>query len=175
MKKLIERVALYFPHDDKSVVSLHDQCGTVAFKFVVIGEDGKIRNGLDQWMGDLTVRCQWNTDRVCETAPHTYAWEIEYRDVYAVDLRRAEIMTKTLKRIAKAEAALPIRPTTFGQWAVLMCKALGIDEIVAAKNAGGWSYSETEHHIGEIAEAQWRIDNAIEPHLPKAAPVEQSI
>lgn len=177
MKKLIERVALYFPHECKGVIDVDHAQGwaTATLRFVVINEAGKIGNGIDGWTEDLIVRAQWNLDKPREQGDKTYGWIIEYRQPFAVDLQRAELMVKTLKRISKAVAALPIRPTTFGQWVVLTLTVLGVKEVVAATNAGGFSYDETEHHIGEIAEAQYRIDDAIEPHLPKAAPVEQSI
>jgi hypothetical protein len=169
MGKSKERVALYFPHEGRGVVEIDrslGKCGVATLRFVVIDKDGQIRNGIDGWTNDLIARAQWNLDKVSEGV-RTYGWELEYRAPFAVDLRRAEQMVKTLRRIAKADASLPIRATTFGQWVVLICRALGVKTLVVAKSDGGWSYSENQHHIGDITDAQSRIDNAIEPHVPK--------
>lgn len=172
MKKSIERVALYFPHEGRGVVEtdVSNKCGVATLRFVVIDQDGRIKNGIDGWTNDLIARAQWNLDKlspdVRTSDVRTYGWELEYRAPFTVDLRRAETMLKMLRRIAKADASLPVRATTFGQWVVLMCRALGVKDFVMAKSDGGWSYDENQHCCGNIVDAQGWIDGVIGPHLP---------
>jgi hypothetical protein len=61
-------------------------------------------------------------------------WELEYRDVFSVDLDRAKRMCALLKRIHKAHDNLPVCPVDFGQYISLLGPAVGIDYMVQAED-----------------------------------------
>src|SRR5262245_11096572 len=61
---------------------------------------------------------------------HLYGWECRYQEPYAVDLRQAEGMYKTLTTIEKRLEKLAEkygRPTTFGQYLARVADAIGAD------------------------------------------------
>jgi hypothetical protein len=61
-------------------------------------------------------------------------WELEYRDVFSVDLDRAKRMFALLKRIRKAHDDLPVRPVDFGQYISLLGPTVGIEYMVRAED-----------------------------------------
>lgn len=91
----------------------------------------------------------------------TYGWQVTYRDIYSVDLREAERMTKMLRKASKVK--MPIQPETFGQFAVLMAKALGIKKFVRNIDPDRWSssYDEQKHAILDIRDGGRIIDEEI--------------
>lgn len=59
----------------------------------------------------------------------SYGWDVEYRDVYTVDLRRAEMMVRVLRRASKAIDRLNDQfgyAATFGAYVLRAAKALGV-------------------------------------------------
>lgn len=61
-------------------------------------------------------------------------WELEYHNVFSVDLAKAERMLKMLKRVRKAHSDFPIAPSGFAQYVALLGAAIGIKYMVTAEN-----------------------------------------
>jgi hypothetical protein len=112
----------------RGAVRKSGDCGTYTLNIVGVLEGAKIRNlsDCDSPMADLTISCQWNADK----PEHVYAMGAEYRAVYAVDVVRAEAMAKTLRTVQRFLDRSPVRPETFGQFALLVAQALKIKALV---------------------------------------------
>lgn len=66
------------------------------------------------------------------TSP-SYAWDVEFRDVWSVDLRRAEMMVRVLRRVNKAMDRLNDQfgyASTFGAYVLRAAKALGVKRFI---------------------------------------------
>lgn len=65
--------------------------------------DGELRNYVEgypdahTWLADLRITAQ----QTAGLAEQPYAWRVQYMKPYSVDLERAEIMVKTLRKIAR--------------------------------------------------------------------------
>ncbi|MCU1301999.1 MAG: hypothetical protein JWQ87_2283 [Candidatus Sulfotelmatobacter sp.] len=101
------------------------------------------------------------------------SWELEYQDVFSVDLARAERMTKLLKRIRKAHNNLPVSPSGFSQYVVLLGAAIGIkymampeDEETERRN----HYPDGWYRINPIRDAQNYVFNLLSDVARKYVP-----
>ncbi len=91
-------------------------------------------------------------------------WELEYRDVFSVDLDRAKRMCALLKRIRKAYDNLPVRPVDFGQYISLLGPKVGIDYMVRAEDEeteARNSYPHGWYRILPIRQAQHYVQSLI--------------
>lgn len=95
---------------------------------VYVLADGSVRNfagSLDKDpLADLQITAQH--DRV---AANPYGWRVEYRDVFSVDLNRAETMVKTLRRIERRMDAMRDElgyPESFAAYVTRVGKILGV-------------------------------------------------
>jgi hypothetical protein len=77
----------------------------------------------------LTFSCQWDSNL---PVGETYAWNVRYRNVGVVELKRAQHMAEMLEKIQRAEKSLPSRPRSFGEYVAVMTKGLGLKSDVAA-------------------------------------------
>jgi hypothetical protein len=85
-------------------------------------------NGL--YLANLRVWSQGNND---DRERHLYGFELRYMNLYAVELRDAKRMFKTLNLIeARIESLAKKygRPTTFGQYLARVADAIGADTFV---------------------------------------------
>jgi len=138
--------------------------GTMEVSVVKL-ENGKVRNDSHGPFDDLVFRCTWS-EKLDDGRP--YAWEVEYRQVYAVDLANAERMLKVLRKLHRAK--LPLQPATFGQYAVLMARVLGIGKLVQCTEKWGSMYTEMEHRVDDISMAQGVLDRTISEAYRKQKP-----
>jgi hypothetical protein len=117
-------------------------------------------NGL--YLDSFRVNSQGNND---DDTRHLYAWEIEYRDVYSIDARKARKMADTLatveKRMAKVEEKYG-RPMTFGAYLLRVADAIGASRfVIPAKVRGSSDYRYREHSIRDLASGASMIDGII--------------
>jgi hypothetical protein len=137
--------------------------GIAEMGVVEINENGQIRNvGVDSMLDSLTFYCQWNE----KIGSEPFAFEV-YVDAPRADLQRAELALKVLKKARRVEKAFPVHPTTFGQWAVLMARGLGITKLVKLVGGSGMSFDDNDHRTFSLTEAQHIIDSAITDVRPK--------
>ncbi len=134
------------------------------YSLVIVDAAGKVRNCSDSDdfsadFDDLTFRCQVSA-RTCEGEP--YGFSCEYKDIYTLDLRRAERCVKMLRKIEKAGEKFPVHPETFGQFVALLCAALGITGAVQAPedNRSTW-HDETNYKHWKANDIQWLVDRQI--------------
>ncbi len=99
--------------------------------------------------------------------------ELEYYDVFSVNLRRAERMLALLRKIRNAEARLPAIPSCLGQYIALLGPAVGIKYAVTAEDDATERrnyYPEGWYRIRPIREAQVYLQNLVagvrEKYLP---------
>lgn len=116
-------------------------------------------NGLR--LGSLRIDSQ---GRDVDQPRHLYGFDVEYKDVYSVDLRRAEQMAKTLKTIETKTAALEQkygRPGSFGAYVARIGNAIGADAIVFidAKD-NGW-HNKNGHRLYNLGDGAARIDGIV--------------
>ena len=152
------RYALYLC--GKSIQTERDSEGTptgrVELPIVEVNQQQQIRNPSETLFENFMFRCQWHA-KIDEFRP--FGFEAEYRSVYAIDLAKAERHVKMLRKVSKV--AFPISPNTFGQWASLMAKHLGITLLLRPTTQRGWSYSDNQHQFLPASSIQQGIDNAI--------------
>jgi hypothetical protein len=79
------------------------------------------------YLANLQLRAWYDKDHKC------YGAHIQYRDVYSVELERAEAMATTLRRIKTKVAKLEETygaATTFEQRAIYTLRVLGVEQLV---------------------------------------------
>lgn len=117
-------------------------------------------NGL--YLGNLRVTSQGNQDA---SPRRLYGFDVEYRDVFAIDRRSAERMAKTLKTIETRMAKLADKfghPATFGQYLARVANAIGAKFTVhTVGKAKHWSYAENEHRILDLAAGISYVDGLV--------------
>jgi len=86
--------------------------------------------------------------------PDTYAWAVEYRELFAVNLQQAERMVKTLRLIDRRMAKIGEKfgvVESFGQFVAIAAMAMRIETFM---------HRDTRA-VGGIVDAQYWIDNAV--------------
>lgn len=102
---------------------------------VYFNEDGELRNYLpggyrgdeDNALADLRITAQHDSTTAFGGQP--YGWRVEFRDVFAVDLVRAEAMVKTLRKVDRGLAKLDEKwgsAQTFDAYVVRVGSVLGV-------------------------------------------------
>jgi hypothetical protein len=121
---------------------------------------------------DLVFRSflSWRTGTFEEVS-----WDLEYHDIFSVDLARAERMTKLLKRIREALDHLPISPSGFSQYVALLGAAIGIKYMAIPENEETERrnhYPDGWYRIKPIRDAQNYVfkllSDVARKHLPNA-------
>lgn len=101
----------------------------------------------------LQIRCQISDG-------NAYAFEVEYRDIFSVSLRKAEAMAKQLRKIdkhlEKVRATLGY-PTTFTQYALRVAQALKVTTFAARASV----HSGGDVRYMNPSEAESTIDHYI--------------
>jgi len=145
-----------------------DNYARLEIRVVVIEEGHKVRNGCNVPLCDLHFSCYWN-DRDNDHQP--YGWTMDYRNLYSVGKARAEEMVQTFRKAAKAKV-FPVRPQTFGQYCVLMARAIGVTKFAQCyEDSPTGSYSDMDIRISELnADAQGAIDWAVSEDWRKTHP-----
>ena len=144
MQQVDEGTPHNVPHDRIRNCGRYDECGP-----------------LD--LDSLTVTSQGD-DHPAETR-RLYGWDVEYRNIYSVDARRAERMHKTLSTITRRmerTADKYGRPATFGAFLARVAEAIGADAIVLPNDRRASSYDDRTHRILSIADGIYAVDRMID-------------
>lgn len=130
-------------------------------------EDGRLD------LADLEIYSQGETTA---NPRRLYAWECRFRDVFSIDLRRAQRIEKTLTAIDRhftKTAAKYGHPESYGAFVARAAEAIGADAIVIADSNRGWSYADNDHRILSIESGVYAI-NAMIAKWMRPEPVEAS-
>lgn len=146
---------------------------------VVSGREIELRNPSDldgdrliRALGDLQIRCQGNND---DRPRVLYAWDVEYRDVLSVDLRKSERMTWLLRRIrqslerAEAKGGLPL---TFGQFAGRVAHACQGQFFCMKQDNRHEGYDESDYRLLPLGEGISAIDRIADEWQRAVEPAE---
>lgn len=90
--------------------------------------------------------------------------QLAYYDIFSVHLNRATLMRDLLRKIDKAQSALPIIPSDFGQYVALLAPAVGISYMIVAEDEATEQrnhYPTGFYNIRPIKDAQVYIRNLI--------------
>ena len=126
--------------------------------------DGKIRNpssGLrtEDPLADFVVSAVANQDpSLGEQQGGTYGWHRGYKDVYTVDVCRAEIMVKHLRKLDRDMAKLEQKlgfADTFPIYLTRVAFCLNISQFGRRVGGSGWSYDTHEY---EWRDGTWVAD-----------------
>jgi len=125
---------------------------------------------VDEVLSHLLVNSQGNCDAKNRSL---YAWEVELRDLFAMDLRRAEaavFILRTVQRRMEKEAEQFGSPQTFGQYVTSVARALGCEYILFQpswqaeryRNGGKTEWADGyRYHAKSVGEAVARIDGMV--------------
>ena len=123
-------------------------------------EDGRIINAINRYGEKINGFGQFNNLQVSSQGNNgerdqLYAWEVRYRDVYAVELHDAKAMYETLSKITKAYEKLALkrgRPQSFGEYCGRFAEIIGADRFLFARSRRGTMHSDidyTQYTVGE--------------------------
>src|SRR5258708_25132073 len=107
----------------------------------------------------FSAHVSWRTGAI-----ETTCWELEYADLFSVDLARAERMVALLRRIRRVREKLPVRPADFGQYIALLGAAVGIEYMVRAEDEATEKrsyYPDGWYRISPVREAQNYVDHLL--------------
>jgi hypothetical protein len=137
---------------EQGITAGHAEIGVVEIR-----ENGDIRNPeTGHVFDDLTFYCQWSE----KFGPDPFAFEV-YVDAHRADLQRLVPAVKILRKARRVEKSFQVRPLSFGQWAVMMARGLGITKLAKHVGGTGMSFADNEHRTFSLSEAQGVIDAAI--------------
>lgn len=130
---------------------------------LVYFDGGEIRNFVGgsfdpHALEDLTVTAQ--ADRASDDA---YGWRVEYSRPYSVDLRRAEQMAKTLRKVDAGLRRIEKRdgyPESFGQYLARVATVLGVDP-----QRRGWRKGPDANGIVPPGEWRWTDASGLTAHV----------
>lgn len=82
---------------------------------------------------DLEFSCvlRWGSGEL-----ETFGYDLQYRNVYSVDMQRAAGMLAMLRKIRRVHLALPVQPSDFAQFVTLLAPKIGIKYMVTAEDEG---------------------------------------
>lgn len=93
-----------------------------------------------------------------------YGWEIEYHNVYSVDIRRSKQMFKTLTAVAKTMEKMRNQegnPQTFGQYVNRFARAIGASYLIVWDDSHKSFYSERTYKMWGLADIPYIVDRII--------------
>jgi hypothetical protein len=114
---------------------------------VMVTTTGTVRNYVDSvtpepW-ADLRITAQFD-----HVATQPYGWRVEYHNVYAVELARAEAMVKTLRKIERGLERLRAEfgyPESFAAYVARVAKVLGVKQFGWRSPDGGMFPNGTQY------------------------------
>ena len=137
-------------------------------------EEGKVRNinSLSRYdqepLADLRIEAQGHLSE-----GRVYGWSVEYREVFSVNAERAEIMAKTLRKVARGLDKLEHEqgaPASFAQYLARVAKILGIKSYGynASPQPNGWSHDHQEYRWMDVNGIDHYIGSQINKLVEKA-------
>lgn len=91
--------------------------------------------------------------------------ELQYFDVFSIDVNRAERMVALLRKIRSAHEKLPVTPCDFGQYVTLLAPTVGIKYIVRPEDDETEArnhYPDGWYRILPVRDAQAYINNLVD-------------
>jgi hypothetical protein len=170
----LSNIALHISSD--SIDRTGRDCATWTLRFVVVTPEGKVRN-LDgstrgsRMFSALKFHSQWEPARPDRGV---YAQSLSLRDIRdTARVSDVEELLEILKKAHKIHASLPVRPSSFGQFVVLMCQGIKIKRVVIRGervNNSGWSqYDDYEYRESKVdTSLQNEIDDIIQETFASA-------
>jgi hypothetical protein len=149
---------------------------TWTLRFVVVTPEGKVRN-LDEYtrgsrmFSALKFHAQW---RPSSPDLGVYTQSLSLRDIRnTARVSEMEELVEILKKANKVYASLPVVPSSFGQFVVLMCQGIKIKRVVIRGervNNSGWSqYDDYEYRESKVdTSLQNEIDDIIQETFASA-------
>jgi hypothetical protein len=123
--------------------------------YPVIIEDDKIRNCQWSWLGDrgaeyADLKVVGWLDKGSSSGDFYCGEPLEYREIFSLDVRRAESMVKTLRRLTKKIDALKAKygePQDFAGYLHYLALAVsgGAPRFARKTSGRGWSYDDSEY------------------------------
>lgn len=156
--------------------------GVFAVTFVYLSDEtGKPRNFSDSsWdieaqkddLNYLRISAQYNTSE--HTPQEAYGWSVEYHDSLSIDLRRANSMIKTLRKIDRKLKAFSKKwgdPSSFADYVIRVANALGAKAIMSrdkyTASSNGWSYDSMDYREWPVNEAKYALEYSTDKDLTK--------
>lgn len=135
----------------------------------------KIRNVSDDrpddtrglYLCDLRVTSQGRDDD--DSTPgavrHLYGWQVEYRDVFSCDRRKAEQMYTTLatieRRLTRQENQYG-PPASFGAYLLRVAAAIDAETIIFPDGPSrGWCYDDQAHRFDDLKSGMYTVDGKV--------------
>lgn len=137
--KIEWRFLVTFKHEARDYMGRHSLHLTA--DLVYINEEGELRSSYGTELADLAVTAL-ACDDMRTGLDDTYGWSVDFRNVYGVDLVRAEQMVKVLRKIAKGLAAKEATgdwPTSFAYYLTAVARILGVKSL-------GWKIDPDNRH-----------------------------
>ena len=134
----------------------YDRHARVEIKFYDLRADGKLYNPYDEW-DNLTIRAYEYHDIDSERSEpgRLIGWEVAYGQPFCVNLSTAETYVKLLRavqrKLDKYAAEFGV-PEGFGQFALRVCKALGVTQFIGAER-NHWSEAYETRPVQDIGHA----------------------
>lgn len=133
---------------------------------VMLSNTGEVRNfstvGFDaDPLGDLHVSAQ--LDRVA-TNGQPYGFKVEYREAFSVDLRRADAMVKTLRKVERGLTRIQTElgyAETFPAYLARVAKVLGIKQF-------GWRIGDRDGPLYEHNRYHWTDASGLSSYVDNA-------
>lgn len=111
-----------------------------------------------------------------DTPRKVFAWSVEYRSIYALDLSRAERCLTTLRGIERRTELLRRKfgsPESFGQFLAYFAQAIGAEKFVFLSRSRGYgTYDQDEHLLLSVSDGIYKVNSMIrewtEENIPNA-------
>jgi hypothetical protein len=127
---------------------------------IIYWQDGKIRNPSDYdningfpLLNNLEINSQGDQ----EDRSRMYAWDVRYRNIFAVDVTMANKMVKTLTKLNRGLQRIDTKrgsPSSFGDYVGRVAEVIGATKIlhrVPGQRTSSWpSYSEVQFTAMDI-------------------------
>lgn len=139
----------------------------ITLSLCYLNEQGELRNyvssgSLDEDpYADLRISALADRDA---TMGDTYGWSTEYRDVFAVDLRRAEAMVKVLRRLTRELEKLNGElgyAESFGAYCARVAKVLGVKKFGWKTDGRSSTYADNEYRFGDAPQLAYRLASVL--------------
>lgn len=120
--------------------------------------------------GDLRIEASHDPSL---TLNQTYGWRVEYRDVFAVNIARAEAMARTLRKIERGLAKLDAKwgtPDTFAAYVIRVASVLKVTSFGHEQTAEARAMTGERYRWGDAETLKWQIANRVAEFDKQYAP-----
>lgn len=164
-----KRTPVILLNTDSSLGMFGDAGDCLRFKLTVhyLNEDGELRNYLDgsgvrrneDAFADLCITAQ--ADR---SSDDPYGWSVEYRDLFSVNAERAEVMSKTLRKVNRGLEKMTAElgyAETFAGYVARVGKVLGVKTFMLRTTTGGGMYADNDYRRFDATSLAYWVGDAV--------------